>query len=165
MGCDRDRQTAARDHGRQTVGSNGEPRTCARKTCDQQRVFRAAPIGLTPEMEGFRPVRSTHLRAWSCGGGPRPHVAIRSLVRARRTPTCEVAQVACTTCDLMFGGYCPNNSSVRLTNADEASTASAGDILSRWACLELAQMLGIELAGANVEALARKSKQRKPNSR
>ena len=50
--------------------------------------------------------------------------------------------------------YCPSSSSVRLTNAEAAQTASAGAELEPLGQLELAEVVGVELAGLDVEVFA-----------
>ena len=52
--------------------------------------------------------------------------------------------------------YCPSNSSVRLTNAEAAATASAGRELEALGQFELADVIGVELAGPDVKILTGK---------
>ena len=50
--------------------------------------------------------------------------------------------------------HCPSNSSVRFTKAEADATASAGGQLEALGELELAEVVGVELAGLDVQVLA-----------
>ncbi len=64
-----------------------------------------------------------------------PHCASTGESSERRTSWSE--NPADPNSPALFGRYWPRSSSVRLTKADDAATASAGDIFSRWASSNL----------------------------
>ncbi len=61
--------------------------------------------------------------------------------------------------------YCPSSSSVRLTNAEQLSTASAGESLSRCASSNLRSSAASSWPGRTYSFSQARSRQRRPNSR
>jgi hypothetical protein len=94
------------DHGRETVVRTGptalQPRTSVRSS---------RRIGLTPEVGGFRPARTTHSRAWS-----------RHWSSGKLFPACSLALFL----SICYGRALTESASEPARSDDEASPARAG---------------------------------------